>query len=173
MAAALASHVRYVVIADRDILRHQLLSAVQERRLFSSEKENDLATGLYLTCPDLRLTVMKALHPKPIKCHLCQIGLEVLLRRRNNFDIGGTDCRPIGQRIGKTENLAPSHFLLDTIASAAMQSTLGYFIGCADVSKCSVELIDLDQRKVRKLIALGCCSKAVRKANVRSRARVQ
>jgi hypothetical protein len=47
---------------------------------------------------------------------------------------------------------------------AGRASTLGSTAGGAGETECSAEPIDLDQRKVRLLVALGCCSEAIRKA---------
>jgi len=101
--------VHHVVIADDDITRRKIHSAVLDRWLFSGEKAYDSATGFNFAGVDLRQFFVEALHPELIQVDLRQLGAEFSSRRGKKLNICGPNSCLIGKWICKAENFAPGH----------------------------------------------------------------
>ena len=71
VTVALGSLVHHVGVADDDIARRKVHSAVLHRRLmFCGEEANDSATGSYFAGVDLRQLFVEALHPELVQIDL-------------------------------------------------------------------------------------------------------
>jgi hypothetical protein len=108
---ALGSLVHHVVVADDDIVRRKVHSAVLHHRLmFCGEEANDSATGPYFAGEDLRQLFVEALHPELVQVDLRQLSAEFPSRGGIKLHVRGTNGRLIRKWIGKVENFAPRHF---------------------------------------------------------------
>src|SRR5450631_367612 len=103
--------VNHVVIAEDDIVRRKVRSAVLHCRLmFCGEEANDSATGSYFASEDLRQLFVEALHPELVQVDLRQLSAEFPSRGGIELHVRGKNGRLIRKWIGKVENFAPRHF---------------------------------------------------------------
>ena len=99
----------HVVIADDEIARRKVHSAVPYRRLLSGEKAYDLATGSDFAGEDLRQLFVETLHPELVQVDLCQLGAEFSSRRGKKLNIRRPNSGLIRKWISEAENFAPRH----------------------------------------------------------------
>src|SRR5712692_3079017 len=100
---------RHVVIADDEITRRKVHSAMLYRRLFSGKEADDPATGSDFAGEDLRQLFVETLHPELIQVDLRQLGAEFSSRRGKKLNICGPNSHLIRKWICKAENFAPRH----------------------------------------------------------------
>src|SRR5216684_8097520 len=107
---AFGSLVHQVAVADDDIARRKVHSAVLQRWLICrGEEANHPATGSYLASVDLRQLFVEALHPELMQIDLRQLGAEFPFRGGVKLHVRVTNGRLIRKWIGKVENFAPRH----------------------------------------------------------------
>jgi hypothetical protein len=115
---AFGSLVHHVAVADDDIARRKVHSAVLQRWLICrGEEANHPATGSYLACVDLRQLFVEALHPELMQIDLRQLGAEFTPRGGIELNVRGTNGGLIRKWICKAENFAPRHPVLPDFPS--------------------------------------------------------
>ena len=108
---AFGSLVHHVAVANDDIARRKVHSAVLQRWLICrGEEANHPAPGSYPAGVDLRQLFVEALHPELMEIDLRQLGAEFTPRGGKKLNVRGTNGGLIRKWIGKVENFAPRHF---------------------------------------------------------------
>jgi|SRR5271154_2192000 len=109
-AIAFGSMVHHIVVADDDITRRNLNSAMPQHWLMlPGEKADDLATRPYLAGIYFREFFVEALHPEFMHADLRQLGAELSARRGKELDVGGLYSRLIRKWVGKANHSTPGH----------------------------------------------------------------